>query len=450
MPIVIRMPALSPTMSSGTLAHWLKHEGEMVRAGDTLAEIETDKATLELDAVEDGTLARILVPDGSSGIAVGTPIALLLEEGEVEEEGEVKEEGKGEGDDDTSAHDAAAPHAPPVARPTPSPPPQLPPPQLPPPRLMISPLARRLAAEAGLDVTQITGSGPNGRVVKADIIAAQTSTTKPTPAPLLALTPASVPEDASAAAPITTPIPVDPDTLDAESEAMALGLRYQRLPHSPMRHTIARRLSYAKRTAPHFYLTMDCRMDALADLRQHLNTRTPDTQLSLNDLMVRALALALRQVPEANAAWSDRALIRYENIDLAVAVATPGGLMTPVLRQADQKGLATIAAELHDLATRARAGALRPEEYQGGSFTLSNLGMYGVREFAAILNPPQAGILALGTAEPRPVVQNGMLAVAKVMTATLSADHRVIDGTTAAMLLGRFRELVEDPLRMLL
>jgi len=289
------------------------------------------------------------------------------------------------------------------------------------PRIFASPLARRLAATAGLDLASLTGSGPHGRIIKADIEAARAAPPRPAPAPPVA-------------AATVVPPPQD----------------YDLVPLNAMRRTIARRLSEAKSTIPHFYLSADVTMEAAIALRTQLNRRLAPAKLSLNDLILRALALALRAVPEANAAWAEEGIHRFHAIDVAFAVAIPGGLLTPVLRQADRLGLGEVAATTRALAERARAGQLTPEEYQGGSITVSNLGMYGVQEFAAIINPPQAAILAVGTAEPRPVVQEGALAIATVMTATLSVDHRVLDGATAARLLAAFKGILEDPLRMLL
>ncbi len=415
MPIQILMPALSPTMTEGKLAKWLKREGEVVAGGDVIAEIETDKATMELEAVEEGVLARLLVAAGSEGIPVNTPIALLLEEGE-----------------DPSALDEALAQAPAQA-PTPAPPSpepaapvpkRSPAPQPPSPghRLFASPLARRLAERAGLDLGRIQGSGPKGRIVKRDVEAAATG------GALIAL-PAATPEA----------IP---------------GEGYSEIPNTTMRKVIAQRLMASKRDIPHFYLTIDCRLDALLDLRRELNAKAPQGEgaykVSINDFVVRAVALALRQVPAANATWTEDAVRRYRDIDVALAVATPGGLITPVIRNADNKGLADISREAKELAARAHQGKLMPEDYQGGGFTVSNLGMFGIKEFAAIINPPQSCILAVGAGERRPVVSDGALAIATVMTCTLSVDHRSVDGAIGAEFLAAFKGLVEDPLTMLL
>jgi pyruvate dehydrogenase E2 component (dihydrolipoamide acetyltransferase) len=433
MPIQILMPALSPTMTEGTLAKWLKGEGDSVKSGDILAEIETDKATMEVEAVDEGVLGKIMIAEGSEGVPVNTVIAVLLEEGE-----------------DASALDGmdAAP-APAAAPPAPEPAPQAAAaPQAPTPapsaapaaapaastgeRIFASPLARRMAEQAGLDLTGVGGSGPNGRIVKRDIEAA-----------LSGAAPTAGPTAAPAAAPIPATRPAPQPVGD-----------YTEVPNNTMRKVIAQRLSEAKRDIPHFYLSIDCEIDALLAMRQDLNARSPEGEgaykLSVNDFVVRAVALALRQVPTANATWTENAVLLYTAVDVAVAVATPGGLITPVLRDADNKGLAAISNEVRDLATRARDGKLAPEEYQGGGFTISNLGMYGVKDFSAIINPPQSCILAVGAGEQRPVVHDGALAIATVMTCTLSVDHRSVDGAIGAEFMAAFKRLIEEPLTMLL
>jgi pyruvate dehydrogenase E2 component (dihydrolipoamide acetyltransferase) len=415
MPIEILMPALSPTMSEGTLARWLKAEGDTVKSGDVLAEIETDKATMEFEAVDEGVLGRILVPGGSAGVKVNQPIAVLLEEGE--------------GTDALDRPAAAPIPAPapaaaraPVVAPVPAAPARAA--ATGSQRVFASPLARRLAAEKGIALETVTGSGPHGRVVKADVEAARP--------PSAAVMPAA----GSPAATSSAPSPYEP--------------AYEEVPNSQIRKVIARRLTEAKQTVPHFYLTIDCEVDALVKIRADLNARADSFKLSVNDFVIRAVALALRKVPDANAAWGDEAIRRYTDIDISVAVATPGGLITPVIRNADRKGLADISNQMKEMAGRARDGKLRPEEYQGGGFSISNLGMYGIREFAAIINPPQGCILAVGAASQRPVVKNGALAVATVMTCTLSVDHRVVDGAVGAQFLAAFKSLIEDPLSMLL
>ena len=433
MPIQILMPALSPTMTEGKLAKWLKNEGDPVQSGDVLAEIETDKATMEVEAVDEGVLGKILVAEGTEGVAVNAPIALLLEEGE-----------------DSSALDAAIPAPPPAAAAAapepattaaPAPPisaaitSPVPAVAAPPPaakssgvRIFASPLAKRMAAQAGLDLVQIAGSGPRGRIVKADIEAAIA---------------AGVGRPAAAAAAPKAPVTV------AEP-----GAAYIEVPNSTTRKVIAQRLSASKREIPHYYLTIDCDLDALLGLREKLNGRAPSGEgsykLSVNDFIVRAVALALRAYPEANSSWTDEAIRLYRTVDVCVAVGAPNGLITPVVRNADNKGLAAISNEVRELANRAREGKLVPEEYQGGGFTISNLGMFGIREFAAIINPPQSCLLSVGAAEKRPVVKDGALAVATMMTCTLSADHRSVDGAKGAEFLDVFKKLIEDPLTMLL
>jgi pyruvate dehydrogenase E2 component (dihydrolipoamide acetyltransferase) len=444
MPIEIRMPALSPTMTEGNLARWLKKEGDEVHSGDVIAEIETDKATMEYEAADEGRLGRIIVPEGAQGIKVNAPIALLLEEGE-----------------DEAALDGFAVEAPATAPAevvaaqaavvSPAPEPATPAPINAAParsngdgRVFASPLARRMAQHAGLDLAAIRGSGPQGRIVKADIersLAPPQTGVAPVPAPAIS---------GVTGAPPTTPGAAPPVFAKEQIVALAGSPPYTEKPHSAMRRVIARRLAESKQTVPHFYMSVDCTIDELLKTRAVLNAKPEAYHLSINDFVVRAAALALRQVPAANASWSDDAILLWQRVDIAVAVALDDGLITPIVRGADQKGLAQIAAETKDLATRARAGKLKLEEFQGGTFSISNLGMYGIREFAAVINPPQGCILAVGTGEPRPVVRDGQLAVATVMTCTLSCDHRVVDGAVGAQFLAAFKKLIEDPLTMLL
>jgi pyruvate dehydrogenase E2 component (dihydrolipoamide acetyltransferase) len=420
----ILMPALSPTMTEGTLSRWLKKEGEEVRAGDVIAEIETDKATMEVEAVDEGVLGRILVADGTEGVKVNEPIAILVDQGE--------------------SVPPAAPAAPPAPKPEPpkqetkAPEPPKPTPQ---PRsgngqdqsegrIFVSPLARRMAQQAGIDLGGLKGSGPNGRIVKADIEAAQH---KGAPA---------APQPTAAPAPIARP-------------ATAIAAPHQLVPHSSIRKVIARRLTEAKSTIPHFYVSMDVEIDALIKLMNDLNAKAPkegpDAYLiTINDLVIKASAATLRRVPTVNAAWTDEGMALFDDVDISVAVAIPDGLITPIVRKADQKGLATISREMKDLAGRARAGKLKPEEFQGGGFSISNMGMFGVSEFAAIINPPQSAILAVAAGQKRPVVKNDSLAIATVMTCTLSVDHRVVDGALGARWLREFKRIVEDPLSLLL
>ena len=432
MPIEILMPALSPTMTEGNVTKWLKREGEEVHSGDVLAEIETDKATMEFEAVDDGRLGKILVPDGAQGIKVNQPIALLL----------------GEGEDASALEklDVSAPQT--VTAPLEQPPakarsaPEAPPaPARGNGRIFASPLARRMAQQAGLDLAAITGSGPQGRVVKADIEAAL-SADRGAPA---ITRPVVQPQPAPLAAPAVAPALSKERVL-----ALAGNPPYTERPLTAMRRVIARRLTESKQTVPHFYLTVDCEIDELLKFRAELNGKSDAYRISVNDFVIRAAALALRQVPAANASWSDEAILLWDTVDIAVAVALEDGLITPIVKNADRKGLAAIANETKDLAARARAGKLKLEEFQGGTFSISNLGMFGVRDFAAVINPPHGGILAVGAGEQRPIVKNGALAIATVMSCTLSCDHRAVDGAVGAQFLAAFKKLVEDPLTMLL
>ncbi|HEX6114981.1 MAG TPA: pyruvate dehydrogenase complex dihydrolipoamide acetyltransferase [Geminicoccaceae bacterium] len=464
MPIEIRMPALSPTMTEGNLARWLKKEGDQVAPGDVIAEIETDKATMEVEAVDEGTLGKIVVGDGTEGVAVNAVIGLLLEEGEDAAALEGSKPSDGAEAPEPAAKAEAKAEAPPTTEARPGEPGGRPADQAVEPearkpapkgkgagngaargeRIFASPLARRMAKQAGIDLSVLEGSGPHGRIVKADIERAIQAGVpeKARPAPKEARpAEASRPAEAPGVAPPVPPIgpPAAP---------------HEEIKLSNMRKVIARRLTEAKQSIPHYYLTLDCELDALLKLRSELNARAgADYKLSVNDFLIKALALALRQVPAANRAWGGDKLYQYQDVDIGVAVAIPDGLVTPLIRNADQKGLATISGEMRDLSARARDPGgmkLKPEEYQGGSFSISNLGMYGIREFAAVINPPQAGILAVGAGESRPVVKDGALATATMMTATLSADHRLVDGATGAELLAAFRHFVEEPLSMLL
>ena len=449
MPIQILMPALSPTMTEGKLAAWLVKEGESVSAGDVIAEIETDKATMEVEAVDEGVVGRIDVAAGTEGVAVNAPIAWLLEEGE---DASAIPAGGAAAPAPAAASEPAAPApaaasepaapasepAPEAAIPAPATPaapasPAAPSPAVPSAgtRVFASPLARRLAQQAGIDIGSIAGTGPHGRIVKKDVEAA-----KAAPRP--------------AAAPVAqAPAPVAPGPAPA---ADIPGMpSYTEVPNSTMRKVIARRLSESKQQAPHFYLTVDIELDRLLEVRKELNARAPDgVKLSVNDMVIKAAAVALMRVPAANASWTEEAIRLYDQVDISVAVAIDGGLITPVIRDASSKGLATISSEMKDLAGRARDGKLMPEEFQGGTFSISNLGMFGIREFAAVINPPQGAILAVGKGEQRPVVKDGALAVATQMSCTLSVDHRVVDGAVGAEFLAAFKSIVEDPLSMLM
>lgn len=438
MTIDITMPALSPTMTEGAVAKWHKKEGDAVKSGDVIAEVETDKATVEVEASDDGVMGKIVVPEGTKGVKVNDVIAVLLEEGESA--ASIKGGAK------------PAPKAPPAAAPAPAPAPQAasapaqlaPKPVAPPQangggeRVFASPLARRMAEKAGIDLSTLKGSGPHGRIVKSDIDAARGQ------APAAAPTPKSV--SGQAVAPqAKAPVPAPTAGLPSFTE----------VPHTTMRKVIAQRLVQSKREAPHFYLSMDCQIDKLLALRKELNSR-PSAEgphgykLSVNDFVLRAVALAMKKVPAANASWTETAVRLFHGVDISVAVAIPNGLITPVIRGAEGKGLAEISNEMKALAEKARAGKLTPEEYQGGTVSVSNLGMYGVREFAAVINPPQGCILAVGAGEQRPVVKDGAIAIAAVMTCTLSVDHRVVDGAVGAEFLGAFKQLIEDPMTMLL
>ena len=425
MAIEILMPALSPTMETGTLATWNVAVGDAVRSGDVIAEIETDKATMEVEAVDDGVLAVIFVEAGSENVAVGTPIARLAEDGEAV--------------DDVALAPAAA--APPIAEAkVESPAPDAPAKPAPAPaavaaaapgigsdapRLFASPLARRIAGDNNIDLGALAGSGPHGRILRRDVEAALSA-------------PMSAPAATAGVAMTAASAPASPGASSLE-------------PNSQMRKIIAQRLQESKANAPHFYLTVDCEIDTLLAARKVMNEQSPDdVKISVNDLVIRAAAMALVKVPKANASWEGDHTRLFHHADIAMAVAVDGGLVTPVIWAAEQKGLAQIAATSRDLATRARTGTLAPEEFAGGSFTISNLGMFGIREFAAVINPPQGAILAVGAGEERPVVRDGQLAVATVMTVTLSADHRVVDGAVGAEWLQAFKGYIEAPVTMLL
>jgi pyruvate dehydrogenase E2 component (dihydrolipoamide acetyltransferase) len=464
MPIEITMPALSPTMTEGNLAKWLKKEGDAIKSGDVIAEIETDKATMEVEAVDEGTLGKIIVQEGTQGVAVNQVIALLLEEGEdasALDGGGAKPapqpEAKAEANKPEAKSESAAPAPAPRSNGAQAPAQS---PAQSGNRIFASPLAKRMAEQSGLDLSQIQGSGPNGRIVKHDVEAAISGGTakkgaKPAPAegtkseaPKPA--PSQAAGQAAAQSPAAVPSAQKPAGVDAKDFSTKLGIKFREIPNSGMRKVIARRLTEAKQTVPHFYLTIDLQIDQLLKTRAELNGRSDEYKLSVNDFVIRATALALKKVPAANAAWTDDAILQYENADISVAVATPTGLITPIIKAAETKGLVEISNAMKDLAKRARDGKLKPEEFQGGTFSISNLGMFGVREFGAIINPPQGCILAVGAGEQRPIVKDGALAVATVMSCTLSVDHRVVDGAVGAEFLAVFKKLIEDPLSMLL
>ncbi len=429
MPIELKMPALSPTMEEGTLAKWLVKEGDTVASGDVLAEIETDKATMEFEAVDEGTIAKIVIAEGTDGVKVGEVIALIAEEGE-----------------DASA--AAAPRAeankaqPKAEAPAPAPAPkEEPKAESPAPapaksadgdRVKASPLARRLAEVQGIDLSGLSGSGPGGRIVKADIESASGKA------------PAKSSDAAPVSAPSAAPVSAAPAAFDTE-------IPHESVKLSNMRKTIARRLTEAKQTIPHIYLTVDVRLDALLKLRGQLNAslEARGVKLSVNDMLIKALAVALIEVPECNVSISGDQLFKYSRADISVAVSIPGGLITPIIQGADSKALSAIATEMKDLAARAREGKLQPHEYQGGTASISNMGMYGITQFDAVINPPQAMIMAIGAGEKRPTVIDDSLQIATIMSATGSFDHRAIDGADGARLMQTFKKLVEDPMGML-
>ncbi|MEM8918929.1 MAG: pyruvate dehydrogenase complex dihydrolipoamide acetyltransferase [Pseudomonadota bacterium] len=444
MPINLQMPALSPTMEEGTLAKWLVKEGDEVASGDLLAEIETDKATMEFEAVDEGTIAKIVIAEGTDNVQVGEVIAIIAEEGEdvgdaasaeaapapapkaapepaKEERRQVDEGSNALGEDNRKTEPEPAP------APAPTPAPAAP--QSGSGRVKASPLARRLAEQKGVDLSAITGSGPNGRIIKADIDAAESGTA-----------PVKAAASAPTAAPAPAPAPVGEHDIPHADEKL-----------SGMRKTIARRLSQSMQEAPHIYLTVDCQLDALLDLRKQLNEslEARGVKLSVNDMLIKALAISLEQVPDCNVSFLGDTLRRYQRQDISVAVSIPGGLITPVITDATNKPLSKIATEMKDLASRAQEGKLKMHEYQGGTASISNMGMMGIKHFTAVINPPQSMILAVGAGEKRPHVVDGALTTATMMTVTGSFDHRAIDGADGAKLLAAFKTLVEKPLGML-
>jgi pyruvate dehydrogenase E2 component (dihydrolipoamide acetyltransferase) len=445
MPIEIKMPALSPTMEVGKLAKWLVKEGDEVKSGDILAEIETDKATMEFEAVDEGKIASIAVAEGTDEVKVGTVIATLIGEDEdVAAPAPKTPESKAKAE--TPAPAAMAERA---ASPAPAPAPTLAQQSAPAAlqtqegRILASPLAKRLAADKGVDLSAVTGSGPHGRIVKADIEGAKAGTAKPANDQAAAPTPASTP--AAAAAPAS--VDMAPETRQ---------LLDDRIPHtveklSGMRKTIAKRLTQSMQQAPHIYLTVDIRLDKLLALRAELNDalKAQGVKLSVNDMLIKALGKALVAVPECNVTFAGNELIKYSRADISVAVSIPGGLITPIVQDADGRSLSSIATAMHDLADRAKSGKLLPSEYQGGTASISNMGMMGIKQFTAVINPPQSTILAIGAGEQRPYVIDGALGVATVMSATGSFDHRAVDGANGARLMSVFKEFVEKPLGML-
>jgi len=434
MPTEILMPALSPTMEEGTLAKWHVKEGDAVASGDILAEIETDKATMEFEAVDEGTIGKIVIAEGSEGVKVNAVIAVLLEDGESADDiGDTSAAAPAA--ESTAAPSAAAPAAAPAATPAPAAP------QKDGNRVFASPLARRIAADKGVDLAALSGSGPHGRIVKADVEAAQPGA-QAAPA---AAAKADAPKAAAPAAMASGP------STDAVLKQYA-DRPYEEVSLDGMRKTIAARLTEAKQSVPHFYLRRDIQLDALLKFRSQLNKQLEPrgVKLSVNDFIIKACALALQQVPEANAVWAGDRTLQFEKSDVAVAVAIEGGLFTPVLKDAEMKSLSALSAEMKDLAGRARDRKLAPHEYVGGSFAISNLGMFGIDNFDAIINPPHAAILAVGAGTKKPIVgEDGELTVGTVMSTTLSVDHRVIDGALGANLLNAIKENLENPMTML-
>ena len=448
MPINILMPALSPTMEKGNLAKWLKKEGDKVKSGDVIAEIETDKATMEVEAVDEGTIAKILVPEGTQDVAVNDVIAVMAGDGE-----DVKAAGAG-------AASAPPPKAAekPAEAPAPKPPAapaaaaQAPKPAMSTPaaaqapvaqgngqdRTFSSPLARRLAKEAGIELARINGSGPHGRIIARDVEGAKSG--KGLKAPTA---PASGPA-------------IAPSMSDKQILALFEPGSYEVVPHDGMRRTIAQRLTASVQTVPHFYLTMDCDIGKLLAAREEINAAAPKDKekkplykLSVNDFVIKAMAIALQRIPDTNVSWTEAGMLKHKHSDIGVAVAMPGGLITPIIRKAETKSLSTISAEMKDFAARARARKLKPDEYQGGTTAVSNLGMYGIKDFTAVINPPHATILAVGTSEERAVVRNGKIEAAHIMSVTLSCDHRAVDGALGAELIGAFKMLIENPVMMM-
>jgi pyruvate dehydrogenase E2 component (dihydrolipoamide acetyltransferase) len=432
MPVNILMPALSPTMEKGKLAKWLKKEGDKVKSGDVLAEIETDKATMEVEAIDEGTLGKILVAEGTDDILVNAPIAIIL--GEGEKLGDIKQPSPPVGEGPKPAQQAAGERGPLPAASSPSPGVIAPSsPTRGEGRVFASPLARRVAKQKGIDLAALKGSGPHGRVVLKDV-----ENAKPGAAPVV--------KSAALAQPM--------------SDEMILKFfepgSYDLVPHDGMRKTIARRLTESKQTIPHFYLTVDCSLENLVPLRERLNLQAPKTKdgfpawkVSVNDFIIKALAMALMKVPAANASWTEAAMVLHKHSDVGVAVSIPGGLITPIIRKAETKGLTQISVEMKDYATRARSRKLLPSEYQGGSTAVSNLGMFGIKNFSAVINPPHGTILAVGVGERRPVVRGNDVVIEHQMSVTLSTDHRCVDGALGAELLSAFRLYIEDPGLML-
>jgi pyruvate dehydrogenase E2 component (dihydrolipoamide acetyltransferase) len=446
MPVNILMPALSPTMEKGNLAKWLKKEGDKVKAGDVLAEIETDKATMEFESIDDGVMGKILVPEGTADVAINQPIAILLQEGDDKSAvgGGKSAATTPEKAQPAAPQSAASPVAAGPAKAQPAAPPTPTPASAAKPsagnggeRVFASPLARRLANVKGIDLRGVQGSGPHGRIVKSDIDGAKAGPAAARPAQATGPAPAPALSDAA-----ITRI-YEPGSYDV-------------VPHDQIRKIIARRLVEAKQTIPHFYLTVDTEIDELLKVRGEINAAAPRDEkgnatwrVSVNDLIIKALAVALTRIPDANVTWTEGGMLHHHHVDVGVAVAIPGGLITPVVRHADEKRVSQISAEMKDYAARAKTRHLKPEEYTGGSTAVSNLGMFGVKDFAAVINPPQATILAVGAGIETPVVRDGKVEIRTIMACTLSCDHRAVDGALGARLMSAFRELIEKPAGML-
>ncbi len=420
MPVNVTMPALSPTMTEGKLARWTKKEGDKIKSGDVIAEIETDKATMEVEAVDEGILGKILVAEGTEAVAVNTVIAMILEEGETA--------------NDLGAAPKAAVPAPkaaaPVAEAKAAATVAAAPAAKAGARVFATPLARRIAAQMGIDLASVQGTGPHGRIVKADLAKGG--------APKVAAAPqGSAPRAPSAG-------------IDAKKQADLLGMTYKEIPNNNIKKVVASRLLESKQTIPHFYLAVECRLDDLMAARERINTEAKGAfKLSVNDFVIKAVAMALKAYPAANVSWTDDAVLQFDHADISVAVSTPNGLITPIVKAAETKGLREISNEVKDLAGRAREGKLKPVEFQGGTFSVSNLGMFGVSEFAAIINPPQACILAVGAGEEKPYVEDGLIKVGTFMKCTLSVDHRAVDGSVGAEFLQFFKRYIENPVNML-
>ncbi len=450
MTIDVLMPALSPTMTEGTLAKWHVKEGDEITAGDVIAEIETDKATMEVEAVDEGVLGKILVPDGSENVAVNTLIAVILEDGEDASDAEKAASGGGDKpkpapekpkeDDKAEAKEEKAPEPKKSEAPA-----KADAPADKGDRVFASPLAKRIAKDNGLDLAKISGSGPHGRIIKADVESAmKDGSAKAGDAPAKAASGETAAAAPKAAAPAAAALSQDDPIFKMLPEAEAI-------PHTNMRKTIARRLTESARDVPHFNVQADVAIDNLMAMRKQLNERDgADYKISVNDFIIKASALALKRVPDANVAYTDQAILKFDRVDMAVAVAIDGGLITPIIKDCASKGLATISAEMKDLAGRARDGKLKPEEYQGGTFSISNLGMFGVKSFNSIINAPQGGILSVGAGEARPVVKDGAVAIATMLSLSLAVDHRCIDGAVAAGFMKELKALIEDPIALML